>query len=105
MEFDPSWGEWLPGGIDMYELAEATSERLLRPLQINFTSTTGNIASITFVPFRAFPDEGVLIIDFHNGRYRYFDVPMEVASGFEGAPSATAYFNGAIRDQYEYEGM
>lgn len=36
-------------------------------------------------------------------RYRYADVPQEVAEGLGAAPSMGVYFNDHIRDRFAYE--
>lgn len=105
-DYDPVWGDYAEQfGIDMAEMADAASEGLLPPIPVNFTSTTGNISAVAFIPYRAFPEEGILYVVFQNGPYRFFDIPEDIAMGFEGAPSATAYFNETIKGTFDYEGM
>lgn len=49
------------------------------------------------------PDERVLDLTFVTGRrYRYFDVPAEVAEGFARARSKGAWFNRRIRDRFDF---
>lgn len=44
-----------------------------------------------------------LAVTFTNGKkYIYDDVPPDVATEFQTAPSQGAYFNWRIRDQYEF---
>ena len=43
-----------------------------------------------------------LDVEFVSGRrYRYFDVPEEMAAGFTGAFSKGRFFNARIRDNFE----
>ena len=45
-----------------------------------------------------------LDVEFVSGRrYRYFDVPEEMAAGFAGAFSKGRFFNARIRDRYRCE--
>jgi hypothetical protein len=44
-----------------------------------------------------------LTVSFANGRiHEYVDVPPEVASSFQSAFSKTLFFNGYIRDRYDF---
>jgi len=78
------------------KVAGAEPEKVFE--QISFNSTTGNILDIKYIP-----KTGTLFVEFHNGPYRYEDVPPYIAAGFEGSPSATAYLNSAIKGVYNYE--
>lgn len=44
-----------------------------------------------------------LTVTFVTGRaYEYFDVPVEVAASFQSAFSKGTFFNGYIRDRYDF---
>jgi hypothetical protein len=44
-----------------------------------------------------------LTVTFITGRvYEYIDVPTEVAASFQSAFSKGAFFNGYIRDRYDF---
>jgi len=44
-----------------------------------------------------------LTVTFVTGRvYEYIDVPVEVASSFQSAFSKGTFFNGYIRDRYDF---
>jgi len=44
-----------------------------------------------------------LTISFANGRiHEYVDVPPEIAASFQSAFSKTLFFNGYIRDRYDF---
>lgn len=104
-DYSPEWGDFADTlGIDMYDLAESSAETLSAPIPIAFTSTTGNIAAIAYIPYKTLPGLGILWIQFQNGPYKFFDVPIDDATGFSSASSATTYFNATIRDLYDYEG-
>ena len=65
---------------------------------IPFYSTTGNIVDVSYNRFTE-----TLFVEFKNGKYAYFDVPTEVAHGFDGASSATLYLNDQIKGVFSYE--
>ena len=47
-----------------------------------------------------------LTVTFVTGRvYEYVDVPAEVAASFRAASSKGAFFNGYIRDRYDFREM
>ena len=49
-------------------------------------------------------DHEQLTVKFTSGRiYRYFDVPLRVATGFQHAASLASYFNTRIRDRYRFQ--
>ena len=51
--------------------------------------------------FDYLPAQQALDIEFVSGRrYRYRDVPVEVAEAFRGAFAKGRFFNAHIRDQY-----
>ncbi|MGA9561629.1 MAG: KTSC domain-containing protein [Pseudolabrys sp.] len=44
-----------------------------------------------------------LTVTFATGRvYQYVDVPAEVAASFQSAFSKSTFFNGYIRDRYDF---
>jgi KTSC domain len=44
-----------------------------------------------------------LTVTFTTGRiYEYVDVPVEVAASFQSAYSKGSFFNGYIRDRYDF---
>ena len=56
------------------------------------------IADIDYDPARE-----RLTVTFVTGRvYEYIDVPVEVASSFQSAFSKGTFFNGYIRDRYDF---
>jgi len=48
-------------------------------------------------------DHGILEIEFHNGVYRYFDVPEDVYDELMNADSHGVYFHANIKNEYEWE--
>jgi hypothetical protein len=49
------------------------------------------------------PERARLTITFVTGRiYEYVDVPAEVAASFQSAFSKGTFFNGYIRDRYDF---
>lgn len=65
---------------------------------IDFVSTTGNIEAVKYNA-----KTQALFVTFHNGTYRYSDVPESTARGFTGASSATLYVNDQIKGRFDYE--
>ena len=65
---------------------------------ISFISASGNIVSVEH-------DDETLSLDvgFLGSKYRYFEVPKEVADGFATAKSAGKYLNDNIKGRYKYE--
>lgn len=44
-----------------------------------------------------------LYIQFHSGRYMYFDVPVQVFQGLLSAPSKGKYHHQYIKNVYRYQ--
>lgn len=95
-DYDDSW-QYLE------DIADAAGEELSVPIPVPFTSTTGNILSVTFLPYKLTPEIGALHVVFKNGPYTYYDVPVDTAMGFSYASSATLYLNDQIKDNYDYD--
>ena len=91
---------WLP----LEDISDQAGQEVGLSINISFHSTTGNILDVKFYPYTLTPDEGVLEVTFHNGTYRYFDVPLSTAQGFSYASSATLYLNDQIKNVFDYEG-
>ncbi len=43
-----------------------------------------------------------LEIEFGNGVYQYYEVPLQIYEGLISATSAGRYFHGNIKDKYDY---
>ena len=65
---------------------------------IPFNSTTGNIVDVSYNPATE-----TLFVEFKNGRYVYYDVPLGLVTGFTSANSATGYLNAMIKGRFSYE--
>lgn len=83
--------------FDDYESDDAGLEEITS-LDIDFNSESGNILSIKYNLATQ-----SLFVEFHNGLYRINDVPLSIAKGFEGASSATRYYNDQIKGRFTYE--
>lgn len=60
------------------------------------------VSSSSIVSVGYDPDNEVLEVEFEGGIYQYFEVPTIVYESLMSSTSLGGYFNGSIRDQYDF---
>jgi hypothetical protein len=82
-----------------------SSERLRRYLETNAPRDVSEaMPSSVIRSFSYNARDRTLDVLFVSGlRYRYADVPEDIAQDLAAAPSKGGYFNDHIRDRYDYE--